>query len=86
MTVYMLCEATMILKPGNLVRHKSGGPIMLVDDLISREQFRESSFILDAPHDCTWLENGIKKIGSFRPSELQCVYADGTPRNYDNDA
>jgi uncharacterized protein YodC (DUF2158 family) len=65
MTVYMLCEATMILKPGNLVRHKSGGPIMLVDDLISPEQFRESSFILDAPHDCTWLENGIKKIGSF---------------------
>jgi uncharacterized protein YodC (DUF2158 family) len=73
----------MILRPGNLVRHKSGGPIMMVDDLISREQFERNSFLRDAPHDCTWLEDGIKKIGSFRPSELQCVYADGTPRSYD---
>jgi hypothetical protein len=85
MTVYRFCEAIMMLRPGNLVRHRSGGPIMMVDDLISREQFGSSSFFHDAPHDCTWLENGIKKIGSFRPSELQCVYADGTPRNYDDE-
>ena len=79
-------EGIMVLRPGNLVRHKSGGPIMMVDDLVSREEFGRSSFVRDAGHDCTWLENGVKKIGSFRPSELQCVYADGTPRNYDDEA
>lgn len=73
----------MILRPGNLVRHRSGGPIMMVDDLISREGVWG---IPDPTHDCTWLENGIKKIGSFRASELQSVYADGTPRNYDDEA
>ena len=68
----------MILRPGNLVRHKSGGPIMMVDDLVSREQFKGMFGFHYAPHDCTWLENGVKKIGSFRASELQSVYADGT--------
>ena len=76
----------MILRPGNLVRHKSGGPIMMVDDLIPREQFRGAFGFYDSHHDCTWLENGLKKTGSFRPSELKCVYADGTPRNYDEEA
>jgi uncharacterized protein YodC (DUF2158 family) len=75
----------MVLRPGNLVRHKSGGPIMMVDDLISREQFKRSWGIHDARHDCTWIENGMKKFGSFRPSELLCVFADGTPRNYDGE-
>lgn len=75
----------MILRPGNLVRHRSGGAIMMVDDLISRERFGRSSFVRDAPHYCTWLENGTKKISSFHPSELQCAYADGTPRNYDDE-
>jgi uncharacterized protein YodC (DUF2158 family) len=74
----------MILRPGNLVRHKSGGPIMMIDDLISRDEFTWN--VRDAPHDCTWLENGVKKTGSFRASELQCVYADETPRNYDGEA
>jgi uncharacterized protein YodC (DUF2158 family) len=76
----------MILRPGNLVRHRSGGPIMMVDDLVSREQFRGLWGFHDVPRDCTWLENGVKKIGSFRASELQCVYADGTPRDYDGEA
>ena len=76
----------MILRPGNLVRHKSGGPIMMIDDLIPREKFKMIRWGLhDAPHDCTWLENGVKKIGSFHASELQCVYADGTSRNYDDE-
>jgi uncharacterized protein YodC (DUF2158 family) len=73
----------MILRPGNLVRHKSCGPIMMIDDLIPREEFKTLWGLHDAPHDCTWLENGVKKTGSFRASELQCVYADETPRNYD---
>jgi uncharacterized protein YodC (DUF2158 family) len=30
----------MILRPGNLVRHKSGGPIMMIDDLISSDRFK----------------------------------------------
>jgi uncharacterized protein YodC (DUF2158 family) len=52
----------MILRPGNLVRHKSGGPIMMIDDLIPREKFKMIRWGLhDAPHDCTWLENGVKK-------------------------
>lgn len=76
----------MVLRPGNLVRHKSGGPIMMIDDLTSRDQFKGLWGIHDAPHDCTWHEKGVKKIGSFRPSELQSVYADGTPRNYDTEA
>lgn len=76
----------MILRPGNLVRHKSGGPIMMIDDLISKDQFKGVWGIHDAPHDCTWHENGVKKVGSFRPSELQSVYADGTPRDYDTEA
>jgi uncharacterized protein YodC (DUF2158 family) len=76
----------MILRSGNLVRHKSGGPIIVVDDVVSRERVGRSSFVRDARHDCTWLENGIKRVGSFRPSELQCVHADGTPRNYDEEA
>jgi uncharacterized protein YodC (DUF2158 family) len=73
----------MILRPGNLVRHRSGGPIMMMDDPISREGMWGAH---DAPHDCTWLENGVKKIGRFRASELQSVYADGTPRNCDDEA
>jgi uncharacterized protein YodC (DUF2158 family) len=86
MTSNWFCEAVMILRPGNLVRHKSGGPIMMVDDLISREQFKDMFGFHDAAHECTWLENGVKKIGSFRALELQSVYADGTPRNYDDEA
>jgi uncharacterized protein YodC (DUF2158 family) len=72
----------MIPRPGNLVRHKSGGPIMMVDDLIPREQFRGTLGFHDASHDCTWLENGVARSGSFRAS----VYADGTPRNHGEEA
>lgn len=72
----------MYLRPGNLVRHKSGGPIMMIDDLASIEGMWGS---YDADHQCTWVENGIRKFGTFRASQLQCVYLDGTPRNYDEE-
>lgn len=53
----------MILRPGNLVRHKSGGPIMMIDDLIPREQFRgHSDFMI---HTMTVL--GLK-MASRRPA------------------
>jgi uncharacterized protein YodC (DUF2158 family) len=74
----------MILRPGNLVRHKSGGPIMMVDDSVSHKENRWGYNA--GRHECTWLENGVKKIGGFHFSELQCVHADGTPRNYDDEA
>jgi uncharacterized protein YodC (DUF2158 family) len=70
----------MFLRPGNLVRHKSGGPIMMIDDLISSEGIWG---FYDAPHQCAWVEDGVKKFDNFRAPELQCVHADGTPRNYD---
>lgn len=72
----------MYLRPGNLVRHKSGGPIMMIDDLVSIEGFWGSD---DAYHQCAWVEDGIRKFGTFRASQLQCVYLDGTPRNYDQE-
>ncbi|MCG2642446.1 MULTISPECIES: hypothetical protein [Bradyrhizobium] len=73
----------MFLRPGNLVRHKSGGPIMMIDDQVSIEGMWGSYD--DPHHQCAWVENGIKKFGTFRASQLQCVYADGTPRNYDEE-
>lgn len=33
---------------------------MMVDDLISREQVKNPWGVHDKPHDCTWLENGVK--------------------------
>ncbi|MBR0757966.1 hypothetical protein JQ604_37795 [Bradyrhizobium jicamae] len=73
----------MYFRPGNLVRHKSGGPIMMIDDIASINVYMGSH---DGPsHQCTWVEQGIKRFGSFRASQLQCVYADGTPRNYDEE-
>ena len=72
----------MFLRPGNLVRHKSGGPIMMIDD---REWMGGSRGPPDPQHQCTWVENGTKKAAMFQESQLQCVYADGTPRDYDEE-
>jgi uncharacterized protein YodC (DUF2158 family) len=72
----------MFLRPGNLVRHKSGGPIMMIDDRESIGGWRGPD---DPQHQCTWVENGTKKAATFRASQLQSVCADGTPRNYDNE-
>jgi uncharacterized protein YodC (DUF2158 family) len=73
----------MWLRPGNLVRHKSGGPIMMIDGVTP-----EGMWLLD-PRDywcsCVWVEDRVRKGGTFRSSHLQTVYADGSPRNYDEE-
>jgi uncharacterized protein YodC (DUF2158 family) len=71
----------MWLRVGNLVRHKSGGPIMMVDAALP-----DGMWLLD--HDeaccsCVWVESRVRKFGTFRSSHLETVYADGSPRNYD---
>jgi hypothetical protein len=35
---------------------------------------------------CVWVEDRLQKFATFRTSQLQAVYADGTLRNYDNEA
>jgi hypothetical protein len=73
----------MWLRPGNLVKHRSGGPIMMVD-LGPLDQFMPMR-PLDPECSCVWVENGVKKGAAFPVSHLQPVYADGTPRNYDEE-
>jgi hypothetical protein len=34
---------------------------------------------------CIWVEDGQTKAGHFQPTVLQTVYADGTPRNYEDE-
>jgi hypothetical protein len=34
---------------------------------------------------CVWVEDRVRKGGTFRVSQLQTVYADGSPRNYDEE-
>jgi uncharacterized protein YodC (DUF2158 family) len=65
----------MWLRPGNLVRHKTGGPIMMVT--------AESPYVLggDGHFQCTWTESGERKVAEFHLSTLQPVYADGSPRD-----
>jgi uncharacterized protein YodC (DUF2158 family) len=63
------------LKPGNLVRHLSGGPIMMIE--------KPSSWTIFEPrYSCVWVENGRPQYGHFHLGSLQTVYADGTPRDY----
>jgi uncharacterized protein YodC (DUF2158 family) len=73
----------MYLRPGNLVRHKSGGPIMMIDDAVSLEE--GPGFVDDPYHQCAWVEAGTKRFGTFRASQLQWVHVDGTPRNRDEE-
>ena len=66
----------MLIKPGNLVRHKAGdGPIMLVETV--------TPFV--ATCSCVWVEDRVWKSAQFSASTLQTVYADGTPRDYDEE-
>lgn len=63
------------IRVGNLVRHKSGGPIMLVSSLLrdwGRPPFAE----------CVWVEDGKRRYNKFQLDSLQTVYADGSQRNY----
>jgi uncharacterized protein YodC (DUF2158 family) len=61
---------------GNLVRHKSGGPIMMVDKEAPPFDVSEPSI------SCTWVEARQRKYARFRMGSLQAVYADGTSRDY----
>ena len=73
----------MWLRPGNLVRHKGGGPIMMID-LVTPEEMP----LIDRRDylcSCVWVEDRVQKGGTFRSSHLQTVYADGSPRNYDEE-
>jgi hypothetical protein len=72
----------MWLRPGNLVRHKSGGPIMMVDVA----PFEGMGMLPPDPECwCVWVEDRVKKGGIFRVSHLETVYADGSPRNYEHE-
>ena len=68
----------MELRVGNLVRHKSGGPIMIVEELPWPGLGREMA-------KCVWVEDGQKKLEQLEVQLLQAVYTDGSPRNYDNE-
>jgi uncharacterized protein YodC (DUF2158 family) len=72
----------MWLRPGNLVRHKSGGPIMMVDTAPPESMWLPNP---DFECWCVWVEDRVRKAGVFRFSHLQTVYADGSPRNYDEE-
>jgi len=66
----------MRLRPGNLVRHRSGGPIMIVD----REVPHSS---LEPFVSCFWVEAGQRNAASFKEDSLQVVNGDGSPRDDD---
>ena len=65
----------MQLRVGDLVRHKSGGPIMMVDWAPAYPVQREVG--------CSWVEDGQKKAAYFDPAVLQTVYGDSSPRSDD---
>jgi uncharacterized protein YodC (DUF2158 family) len=65
------------LRPGNLVRHKSGGPIMLVTMAYPRLPMMRY-----VKYECTWIDNQQKMVADFEEELLQPVYADGSPRTY----
>ena len=70
--------AAMWLRPGNLIRHKSGGPIMVVD--------REVSHSSNEPVvSCVWVEAGQRHCASFKEGTLQAVGGDGLPRSHESD-
>jgi uncharacterized protein YodC (DUF2158 family) len=74
----------MRFRVGNLVKHKSGGPIMMID-LAPPEDI----WLLDPsnhPCGCIWVEDRARKFATFGSGHLQAVYADGSPRDYDQEA
>jgi hypothetical protein len=67
----------MCIRPGNLVKYRVGdSPIMYVEDV---------SHWNDRKCLCVWVEDRVQKKDSFASGALQTVYADGTPRNYDEE-
>lgn len=60
---------------GNLVRHRSGGPIMVVDQDVLRSSMEPKVY-------CAWTEAGERRHACFKEGELQAVHGDGTPRDY----
>jgi uncharacterized protein YodC (DUF2158 family) len=72
----------MWLRPGNLIRHKSGGPIMMIGAAPPEGMWLVNP---DFECHCIWVEDRVRKRGVFRVSHLQSVYADGSPRSYENE-
>ena len=62
------------VRVGNLARHKSGGPIMLIDCV---HQSVGGNWV-----GCVWVENGERRSSQFKFDDLDLVSADGSPRNY----
>jgi uncharacterized protein YodC (DUF2158 family) len=69
----------MRLRPGNLVKHRSGGPIMVIDREVSHSS-------IEPWVSCIWIEAGQRHCASFKEGSLQAVNGDGSPRDYDADA
>ena len=69
-------------RPGNLVRHKSGGPIMMIDVAPP-----EGMWLVNPDFEvcCIWVENRVRKGAVFRFSHLEPVHADGSPRSHESD-
>jgi uncharacterized protein YodC (DUF2158 family) len=68
-------EAWRLFRLGNLVRHRSGGPIMVVD----REVPHSS---IEPRVGCVWIEAGERRHASFKEGELHAVHGDGRPRTH----
>lgn len=71
----------MRLRSGNLVMHKSGGPIMMIERVSPEDMWLANRS--NYPCDCIWVEDRVKKSATFFASYLQAVFADGASRNYD---
>ena len=65
------------LRPGNLVRHKSGGPIMMVTMAYPR-----LPMMRHVKYECTWIDSQQKMVADFEEELLQPVYADGSARPF----
>jgi uncharacterized protein YodC (DUF2158 family) len=48
------------LRPGNLVRHKTGGPIMMVT-----RTYPHHSMMWRIRYQCTWVEGNQKTVADF---------------------
>lgn len=44
-----------------------------------------TDMVANYPCDCTWVEDRIKRSATFFASYLQAVFADGSPRKYDEE-
>ena len=47
----------------------------------------EGAWLIDPDFQCwcVWIEGQARKGSVYRASHLQAVYADGSPRNYDDE-